>query len=184
MWGWLGQNSGQVQIVIAILAFILAYIVYRKVLEQIKISNRQTEISNNQISIANEQRKFELQLTLVSMLYEHLVKTSKLKNRAEILLKNYETYIKSLYEKEDSTPVVEKLEGVKKCLGTLIKSLSDVGAYYKKISDSIVADESITILIMQDMLIEITEKVSRIDRIEGSISSIEESYKNTIIKAN
>jgi len=48
-WAWLGSNSGQIQIIIGLFALWFAYIAYRKVLDQIKISNDQTKLTQTQI---------------------------------------------------------------------------------------------------------------------------------------
>ncbi|NHB57009.1 hypothetical protein G9F32_03040 [Acinetobacter sp. 194] len=61
---WVEYNSGQIQIVIGIFAFFVAVIALIKILEQIKISNNQTQLSINQIDSLNKERLFDLRLRL------------------------------------------------------------------------------------------------------------------------
>ena len=92
VWDWFGDNSGQVQIIIALIAFWLAYVVYRKVLEQIEISNEQTYLSNKQLMISNQQmeklnteRMFEIKLRLRVAINEQLENVIQLKYKHELL---------------------------------------------------------------------------------------------------
>lgn len=55
---WAEDNSGQIQIVIAAIAFLLAIFGYLKILEQIKIANRQD-------NKAEKDRFYELKLNLI-----------------------------------------------------------------------------------------------------------------------
>lgn len=70
LWSVFGDNSGQIQIVIAIGAIGLAFMAYRKVLEQIGISNKQTKISREQIDRLNKERLFEVILRLKGLIWE------------------------------------------------------------------------------------------------------------------
>ncbi|WP_151809300.1 hypothetical protein [Acinetobacter soli] len=47
-WDWLGKNSGQIQIIIAVVAFWLAYKGYIEVLKQIKMAEDQSKASEEQ----------------------------------------------------------------------------------------------------------------------------------------
>jgi hypothetical protein len=58
IWDWFGSNAGQIQIVIAVVALILASLGYKKVLTQIEISNKQ-ELE------AEKNRFYELKLNLI-----------------------------------------------------------------------------------------------------------------------
>lgn len=69
---WAEGNSGQIQIVIAVVALIYAWKAYHKVLEQIEISNNQTEIANNQNQKANEQRALDLKIKILDELFKSL----------------------------------------------------------------------------------------------------------------
>lgn len=48
IWKWLGENSGQIQILIALTAFWLAYLGYKRVLQQIKMAEDQSAESETQ----------------------------------------------------------------------------------------------------------------------------------------
>lgn len=92
VWAWLNSNSGQIQIIIAVAALIYAWKAYRKVLKQIKISDRQTDLSLQQtnISIAqmdklNNERLFELRLRLKIRVGEQLKTLSELQEAQNAL---------------------------------------------------------------------------------------------------
>lgn len=68
---WVESNSGQIQILIGLVALFLAVLAYFKILEQIQISNKQTNLSIDQTNITIKQmeqlkneRFFELKLRL------------------------------------------------------------------------------------------------------------------------
>lgn len=106
IWDWLGDNAGQIQIIIAIVAFILAVVVYLKVRYQIKlakdqavesieqtkhfanqveIAGKQFEASNNQISELIENRKLLLDIRNGELKIEYIklcVKTIELLQEA------------------------------------------------------------------------------------------------------
>lgn len=65
-WKWLGINAGQIQIIIAVIAFVLACVVYKKVLEQIKISIKQTDHAAEQSEQAIQQTKEMVEQTKIS----------------------------------------------------------------------------------------------------------------------
>lgn len=61
------DNSGKIQIVIALGAIWLAYKAYKKVIEQIEISNEQTKLSIKQTKLATEQTKESIKQTKESV---------------------------------------------------------------------------------------------------------------------
>jgi len=71
VWNWFDDNSGQIQIIIAVVALIYAWKAYRKVLHQIDISNQQTAISIDQMDKLNNERMFELRLRLKTRIGEY-----------------------------------------------------------------------------------------------------------------
>lgn len=78
-WAWLGSNSGQIQIIIALGAIWLAFQGYKKVLEQIRISQKQEQI-------ANDQRGSELKIHALNVALMALERnTAKINNLKEIL---------------------------------------------------------------------------------------------------
>ena len=123
MWGWLGDNAGQIQIVIAILAFILAYVVYRKVLKQI-------EISQEQALVANKQRGFELKIQSLSLTITALDRNiSKINNLQEVLtLSN-----KSLESLSASSELNE--EDIKDLIQTINLKIKDAEDFQNDILD-------------------------------------------------
>lgn len=68
---WAEGNSGQIQIVIAFVALLYAWKAYHKVLDQIKISDRQTDLTIDQMTKYNNERVFELRLRLKIRINEH-----------------------------------------------------------------------------------------------------------------
>ncbi|MEB3790142.1 hypothetical protein [Acinetobacter sp. IK40] len=56
-WDWMGTNSGQIQIIIALVAFWLAYLGYKKVLKQINMAEEQSAESEKQTKHFAEQVK-------------------------------------------------------------------------------------------------------------------------------
>ena len=64
-WDCLGENSGQIQIVIGLIAFWLAYEGYKKVIDQIKISLEQQKESK-------EQRNYGFKIEILNLLFKTL----------------------------------------------------------------------------------------------------------------
>lgn len=65
---WVESNAGQIQILIGIIALAFAVLAYRKVLEQIEISNGQTNLTLNQMTSLNKERQADLKISLLSEL--------------------------------------------------------------------------------------------------------------------
>ncbi len=87
-WAWLGSNSGQVQTLIAILALVLAYVVYKKVLEQIRISQEQTRFTQ-------QQRTLDLRISTLNLINENI--QNNLKNI--ILIDSVVSQMENLHSK-------------------------------------------------------------------------------------
>lgn len=83
---WAENNSGQIQIVIAVAALIYAWKAYHKVLDQIKISNRQEQT-------ANDQRGFELKIQALSLLLTALDKNHASQKNLNGIVENLEKSI-------------------------------------------------------------------------------------------
>lgn len=86
---WAENNSGQIQILIAFVALFFAFQGYRKVLEQIKISNRQENIANNQ-------REFELRYNLLNSIVVNIEKNHEILLENPKLLKKFKDFIAKL----------------------------------------------------------------------------------------
>lgn len=122
IWDCLGKSSGQIQIIIALVAFWLAYKGYEKVIEQIQIS-RDQDIVNY------EQRSYELKIQVLNLLFE--LNTS-LHNKLKILHELYNAIEGSIGENE---PEDEKLE-IKKTLVIVTEKIEETEMLYEKIVDS------------------------------------------------
>lgn len=100
---WAERNSGQIQIVIAVVALFFAYQGYKKVLEQIEISNRQEKIANNQ-------REFELRYNLLNSLVLNIEKNHEILLQNPKVFKKFEDFISKLKLLNDNDAVrLEKL---------------------------------------------------------------------------
>lgn len=75
---WAEGNSGQIQIGIAFFALGLAILGYKKVLEQIEISNKQTDTTNEQIISLNNERVADLKINLLSEINKQIKQLVKL----------------------------------------------------------------------------------------------------------
>ncbi|MEW0895338.1 hypothetical protein AB0S93_04260 [Acinetobacter baumannii] len=122
LWVWLGNNSGQIQIIIALVAFWLAYKGYEKVIEQIQIS-RDQDIVNY------EQRSYELKVQVLNLLFE--LNTS-LHIKLKILHELYNAIEGSIGENDTED---EKLE-IKKTLDIVTEKIEETEMLYEKIVDS------------------------------------------------
>lgn len=119
---WAEGNSGQIQIVIALVAFWLAYKGYEKVLEQIQISREQDVVNY-------EQRSYELKIQVINLLFE--LNTS-LHNKLKILHELYNA-IEGSTEGNDSA---DKKSEIKKTLDIVTEKIEETEMLYEKIVDS------------------------------------------------
>ena len=94
---WAESNSGQIQILIGILALSLAIFGYTQIIEQIKIAKKQEDR-------ADEQRKFELKIQSLNMSLIALDKNALRINNFKKILKLSEGSIKSL---DQNSEVIE-----------------------------------------------------------------------------
>lgn len=69
---WVEDNSGQIQILIGLVALAYAYRAYWKVLHQIEISDIQTNLTIEQMKKLSEERLFELKLKVTSRISDNL----------------------------------------------------------------------------------------------------------------
>lgn len=157
---WAESNSGQIQIIIGILAFWLAYKGYRKVLEQIQISQKEEKI-------ANDQRGYELKIQALSLLL-----TASDRNH---------TTLKSLYEiVEYLEKPIEDFEDIK---SKNIKELREIiQSTYKKINE--IKELQILIIKLSD---EINKRDVIDQRIikslyEALFAAMKESYNYELLK--
>ena len=92
-WTWLGSNSGQIQIVIAVIALFFAFLGYRKVIKQIEISNDQTKISLDNQALTNKQNQTDLRLHIIGILLETFDKLIALKNELSAIISQQEAFV-------------------------------------------------------------------------------------------
>lgn len=125
VWAWLGSNSGQIQITIAVIALIYAWKAYRKVLHQIDISNKQTDISIKQMDKLNDERLFELRLRLKIRIGEHSKTLMELQDAANALSLRLQAL--SIDTTENHPESLDAIEGMIKCWrDTSIQSAWDI----------------------------------------------------------
>jgi len=88
---WAESNSGQIQILIGILALSLAIFGYRQIIEQIKIAKKQEDR-------ADEQRKFVLKIQSLNMSLIALDKNALKINNFKKILK----FIKKVFKRSNN----------------------------------------------------------------------------------
>lgn len=86
---WIERNSGQIQIIIGILALFFAFIAYRKVIHQI-------DLSTIQISILNRERKVDLKIQLLSEVNIQIKQIVKLQNSYKRTFKDIKYIVEHL----------------------------------------------------------------------------------------
>lgn len=90
---WAEGNSGQIQIVIAVVALFFAFQGYKRVLEQIEISNDQTKISLDNQTLTNKQNQTDLRLHIIGILLETFDKLIALKNELSTIISQQEAFV-------------------------------------------------------------------------------------------
>ncbi|WPP69006.1 hypothetical protein SOI81_11515 [Acinetobacter pittii] len=86
-WSWMGVNSGQIQILIAIIALLLAIIPIRHAYQQFKLSNIQ--------------RAFELKINLFSLLTENIQLINQSYEKFSEIIKEYTIIVAELRRRND-----------------------------------------------------------------------------------
>jgi len=109
-WSWLGCNAGQIQILIAVIALLLAIIPIRHAYKQLKLSNTQ--------------RAFELKINLYSLMTENIQLINQSYEKFSEIIKEYTIVIAELKRRNDSE--LNKHEGI---LVRVIKVHSDIESH-------------------------------------------------------
>lgn len=102
---WVERNSGQIQIVIGLIALFFAVLGYRGLLKQLLYSNTQD-------SIANKQRFFELKLRVYSLLSESNILCKTTITEYKEIIHDYEQILnafKKIPNKKESAERIERI---------------------------------------------------------------------------
>lgn len=124
VWKWFEDNSGQIQIIIAVPALIYAWKAYHKVLHQIDISNQQTTISIAQMDKLNNERLFELKLRLKIRIGEQSRDLRELQDASNNLSSRLQ--VLSIDTKENHPKSFDAIEGMIKVWRESITSAWDL----------------------------------------------------------
>lgn len=153
MWGWLGVNSGQIQIVIAIFALFLAIVAYNKILHQIAISTEQTKIANNQSEqmlaqnkMAIEQRVFELKSKILEVVIENTKLNYQCLHSLPVLVEDFENLLKDLKARQD--PDLEHIEKLLETLKSFKGKIKDNNNGIKFYLDKLLNNNNLTITVL------------------------------------
>lgn len=170
IWAWFGSNAGQVQILIAVVALVYARRAYLKVVEQIAISNKQTQKAIDQEVIANKQRIFELRLKVTSLLFDS-------NSRCKAIITNYKNVIAEFdfFIKDNKSTEIEKNQNLLKKIESLVESLKKLETRIKtieveiqKLSKGIKDIEILDLANLEKFLITITTLSGQIDGLSQS----------------
>lgn len=140
IWNWIGSNSGQIQILIAVVALIYAWKAYHKVLHQIEISDRQTNLTIDQMTKYNKERAFELRLRLKIRISEHFKTLMELQDACnDLSLRLQELSIDTQTNHPSSFEAVEAMiKGFKSSISLtrdlISEKISENSSYIKSIS--------------------------------------------------
>lgn len=175
VWDCMGRNAGQIQIFIAVVALVYAWKAYRKVLEQIHISNKQTELSLKQtnISIAqmdrlNDERLFELNLRIKNIICESKIEISLLYDEYERLSKNV-----FLRNKEDDK--YGGFDSVEENLKTNMSKISDLKIKLTRLEGELVINKHLntyTNEFLEEKLMDIFSSKETYARLHAEIMDI------------
>ena len=128
---WAESNSGQIQIIIALGAIWLAFKAYKQVLEQIEISNKQTDISIKQNGI-------DAKLSTLNLLNENIKNNIEMLKQVPLLIRELEIIKKQLEEKgekEKAEIVVNNIVMLTNQENTISKSKKELVALTAKFSN-------------------------------------------------
>ncbi|MCO8073145.1 hypothetical protein NI470_05370 [Acinetobacter lwoffii] len=128
---WAESNSGQIQIMIGVIALGFAYKAYKKVLEQIEISNKQTDISIKQNGI-------DAKLATLNLLNENIKNNIDMLKQVPLLVGELEIIKKQLEEKgekEKAEIVMNNIVMLTNQENTISKSKNELAAMTEKFSN-------------------------------------------------
>ncbi|MDA0697178.1 MAG: hypothetical protein O2793_12310 [Proteobacteria bacterium] len=134
-WSMLSDNSGQLQIIIAIVALVYAYKAYRNVLNQIDISNKQTDISIAQMDKLNNERMFELKLRLKIRLGEQSIFLQELNDSLNLLSNRLSIFM--IQTKENFPESFEGLKGLEEIIRKQIEQGWNITSEHLKINEKL-----------------------------------------------
>ncbi|QNW93757.1 hypothetical protein IC800_11985 [Acinetobacter seifertii] len=108
LWVWLGSNAGQVQILIAVIALLLAIIPIRHAYKQFRLSN--------------DQRAFELRTNLMKLIYEAILESQRTLEKYPKVIDLYISMEKNLQDMDANKKALE----VRKIITNLIYQKKDL----------------------------------------------------------
>ncbi|MBI1450397.1 hypothetical protein IL972_00395 [Acinetobacter sp. FL51] len=180
---WVENNSGQIQILIAGGAIYLAWLGYKKVLEQIEISNTQTETTNEQIISLNNERVADLKINLLSEINNQIKQLVKLERGYESVSREIES-IKTVFIKRfpQHIALVDDAEAQYKIASekntpklkqriTELRTLSN-SVFHNEV-DAKFLEESLQLIFKKNEPINIAEL--EYDRVQQSLSKVNEA---------
>ncbi|MDS7930623.1 hypothetical protein RMB13_14310 [Acinetobacter sp. V102_4] len=123
-WSWVGCNAGQIQILIAVIALLLAIIPIRHAYKQFKLSNAQ--------------RAFELKMNLYRLTNENIVEITKTYEKYSKLISEYEYVNSILLEKgdPDASTISNSLENLKDQKKELFKQIEGLDQFGISLSNT------------------------------------------------
>lgn len=116
---WAENNSGQIQIIIAVAALFFAYKAYLGLMIQLKHSNEQEKV-------ANEQRYFELYIKIISEFGEIYYLSKNTVTKYQDIIADYELFLREIIKKNSNDPLKSSMHAWIKTLKeqeTKVKSM-------------------------------------------------------------
>lgn len=170
IWDWFGSNAGQVQILIAVVALVYARRAYLKVVEQIAISNKQTQKAIDQEVIANKQRIFELRLKVTSLLFDSNSRCKAIITNYKNVIAEFDFFIKDnkSTESEKNQNLLKKIESLVESLKKLETRIKTIEGEIQNLSKGIKDIEILDLANLEKFLITITTLSGKIDGLSQS----------------
>ncbi|MDI1225231.1 MULTISPECIES: hypothetical protein [Acinetobacter] len=172
---WIEKNSGQIQIVIGILAFVVAVIALKKILHQIKISSIQTQLTIDQIESLNKERLFDLRLRLTTRIGEHFKTLRELQDANSAA--SLKLYVFLIEIENNHRGSLDAMKSVDKLHREQIVSYSGlIGVKFQETQDlQNSLDKNIDIQFIENVLMEVEQNQIKYDSMWDGIKNIEKS---------
>lgn len=168
---WAENNSGQIQILIAIVALVYARKAYVKVLEQIDISNKQSNKVIEQEVIANNQRIFELRLKVITLLLDSGSNCKLTRTKFKDVIAEYNIFLTENEQSEAMLNVHEQLKNLLESIKKQEESVKNIEDKLKNLLKDIIGIEDIDLSKLERVLITSTTLRGQIDKLLHSPDS-------------